>query len=315
MARVLARRRHRPHDGGDGVRPGGPRPPAAHAGRDQDEVGQGGKRASAPCEEARRRLIMVAFGGGAKEPPGSDGKPRRGWWARCSAGREGSSLELVSWFELLTGTDSHPFTSHPAGAVHEDPRPSSRAARRGLARPTAPHALGSRGRLSRRLAPRRRRFGPYQRHCDVTSAWFFLSGGHASMVFVNTHPAGTPNSTITSTKPPPCGEAPFDSSTPRRSRAISSSATAWRRVDDSLYFVGFGIGASLLGWLSDRYGRRWPADREPRLRRGGARVGGGADPPVFARYVIEGIGVGGAGTSSTCSPPNASGRRGKARRG
>ena len=58
-------------------------------------------------------------------------------------------------------------------------------------------------------------FGPYQRRhfAIVTSAWFFLSWGTLSMVFVNTHPGWRmPNSTIVSTKPPPCGDKshPFE---------------------------------------------------------------------------------------------------------
>ena len=169
-------------------------------------------------------------------------------------------------------------------------------------------------------------FGPYQRRhfAIVTSAWFFLSWGTLSMVFVNTHPGWRmPNSTIVSTKPPPCGDKshPFELVDPHTTIQGDFRLVCDREwlsgLTDSLYFVGFGIGASLLGWLSDRYGRRL-ACAIASLVFGVAALASAAAPtlPVFAALrLVEGIGVGGAGTcvyvlAAECIGPSWQGAQG-----
>ena len=151
-------------------------------------------------------------------------------------------------------------------------------------------------------------FGPYQRrhYAIVGLSWVSVGMSTLLMVLTSKPPQwrllGEPDEQ-TSTAPPPCDEA-FE--------IVDEWTTAsgeWQLVCDrvglaalasTLYFVGFGLGAFLIGSLADRIGRRMSCKLAAAISTVTVLASAAASSPELyaACRLAAGFGIGGLSTSS-----------------
>ena len=146
-------------------------------------------------------------------------------------------------------------------------------------------------------------FGRYQRshYAVVAGAWVACAWITFSMVFVNARPAWLAVAEGTTTTP--CDD-PDAWTIADTAQSVGAEwrlvcADGYRRASlDSLYFLGFLIGASALGAASDRYGRRKACAVSAGIAAGGSLAS--AFAPSFGAFAVlrflAGIGVGGLGS-------------------
>ena len=151
--------------------------------------------------------------------------------------------------------------------------------------------------------------GQHRHYVIVTGAWIPCAFVTLSMVLVNKSPAwqllDDTGATIglASTRTIPCTEdfvLVDATSSIGGTWSLVCSDGAIQGLINTLYFVGFGVGASYFGWLADRIGRK-PANRFACAVGGLATLASSrVDHPLL--YIVlrtlAGVGVGGLGTGS-----------------